>query len=164
VLPGSNLAGPAPVNCCVPVMTRILKGATSQAYLLFYGSSSPKPSPREARWSITETRAKGDRERSERQPYGGMATGSGGGCLEGGRLATAGYRERSGRCTKNRIQAVLVGTSLQHKAKSSIDLRSKAYTRRSCAEICVFTPERSAHDAVLTAQSYLLYSTPSLSP
>ncbi len=32
------------------------------------------------------------------------------------------------------------GTSLQHKAKSSIHLRPKAYTRRSCAERYVFTP------------------------
>ena len=55
------------------------------------------------------------------------------------RPAEAGCRESTGRCTRTGL-GWFGGTSLQHKVKSSIHLKPSRYTRRSCAERCVFTP------------------------
>ena len=46
----------------------------SQVYSFFNHLASLKPSQMEASRSATETRASGERERSERQRYSGMAT------------------------------------------------------------------------------------------
>jgi len=65
--------------------------------------------------------------------------GTGDGAREGSRPAEAGYRKRTGRCTRTELGGS-GGTNLQHKAKSSIHYKPDMYTRRSCAERCVFTP------------------------
>ena len=57
----------------------------------------------------------------------------------GSRPAEAGYRKRTGRRTETESGGP-GGTSPQHRIKSSIHYRPGRYTRRSCAERCVFTP------------------------
>jgi len=65
--------------------------------------------------------------------------GIGDGARGGSRPAEAGYRERTGRRTETELGGS-GGTSRQHTAKSSIHYKPGMYTRRSCAERCVFTP------------------------
>jgi hypothetical protein len=53
--------------------------------------------------------------------------------------AEAGHRKRTGRWIRTESGGP-GGTSRQHTAKSSIHYKPGMYTRRSCAERCVFTP------------------------
>ena len=55
------------------------------------------------------------------------------------RSAEAEYRKRTGRRTETEL-GWSGGTSPQHRIKSSIHYKPGRYTRRSCAERCVFTP------------------------
>jgi hypothetical protein len=63
----------------------------------------------------------------------------GDGIWRGSCPAEAGYCERMGRRTEIESGGS-DGASPQHRIKPSIHYRPDRYTRRSCAERCVFTP------------------------
>jgi len=103
---------------CVPGTARILKGEYISCYRYI---ASPRPSLMEAK---------------------GVAVWQLGGSINTrgeSRSAEAGYRKCTGRRTETE-SGWSGGTSPQHRIKSSIHYKPGRYTRRSCAERCVFTP------------------------
>ena len=127
-------------ECCVPGTARILKGVMSLPFIFKLIKSQTQPGEQEAGWSATETRARGESERSERQRYSGMATGYPA-TVPGkeAALLRQGTANARGDVQESSLGG-FGGTSLQHKVKSSIHYRPNRYTRRSCAQRCVFTP------------------------